>query len=1394
MKRRFLQVLAGSLIVALAALGSLHAQVRPVVATDKADYHPGSTASISGSGFQPGERVRLLILQADLLENGGPEHRPWQVRADSTGAFHATWPVNVHEAGATLWLAAKGLGSGRTAQTIFTDASVDPASGGSAIPASTYGGTFTALTGPVITETIVGDINIGTIVLTAPAGFVFDTNAPLPFITLSGDNNKKNINGLANGDTIALDITTNTLSFTITVKSHGQTKNTLTYSNIRVRPTAASPLASGNITNTGTSLFPNSTANFGTLTEVAGSSTRLVVSGFPSPQIAGTPGSVTVAAQDQFGNVTTGYLGTIHFTSSDAQAALPADYTFASSDNGTHTFSAGVTLRTLGTQSITASNMAPASFSGSQSGILVNPTAADHVAFATQPGSTTYGSLLSPQPVLVSKDAFGNNSTVGIGISKIVTVTLTSGSGSLLGTVSLDIGTGAGNGTATFNNLAVNAAGAGKQLSASASGLTGALSSTFTVAQAPVTANATVNNKVYDATTAATIATSSLSGVLGTDNVTLTGGTAAFATKSVGNGKSVTVSGLGLGGTAAANYALASTAVSTTANITPASLGVTGVVANNKVYDGTTGATLGGTPAVSGLFSGDSVTLGGSPLASFANKTVGNNKTVTVNGYAVSGPDSGNYTLAQPTGLSANITVAGLTISGITANDRVYDGTTSVTLNTGGATLAGVFGNDSVSLNTASATGSFVSKTVGTGKTVNVSGLTLGGADSANYTLAQPTTTANITPAALSVSGVTASNKIYDGSTAATLNTAGAALVGVQGSDSVTLNSAGAAGSFATKNVGTAKTVTVVGLTVSGTDAANYNLSQPTTSANVTPAPLTVTAAAADKVYDGTSTASATLSDNRVGGDSFSLSYTAAAFTDKHVGNGKTVNVTGIAVTGADAANYSANTTATSLASISPATLTGTVADQGRLYGQGNPTLTVNYAGFVSGDNAGVLTGTLNISTSAATNSPVGTYAITATGQSAADYTIQYVDGTLTVSPAHLRAAANDATRLYGHPNPAFTASVVGFVNGEDTNVLSGTLTLSTTAQTNSPPGNYLIVPSGLLSANYSITYSNGTLAVTSTNQGPLLGAIPDATVRPDDTLVIQVTGSDPDGDTVSFSLDPGAPAGSSITNLVTRISHPGGNPTFVTNTVFLWTPTRAQASTTNLIAVRLTDDGGPPMSTAQTFTVVVLDYVEIALGSTNVESGHSVAVPISLASSDSVTNLDFTVTLPNGYLSNAALVVTAPGIGTASLQDHGTNLVVSVQAIPGQVLQGTQQIALLTFEAISNQFSAFVPLPVSNAVAAKPDGAPYVNYLAPLARIAVIEGEPLLVASLSTNLNRELTLYGRLGHSYQLQSSTSVTSPVVWTPRWDYVQTNGVITLGVDSANPLIFYRIFEP
>ena len=98
------------------------------------------------------------------------------------------------------------------------------------------------------------------------------------------------------------------------------------------------------------------------------------------------------------------------------------------------------------------------------------------------------------------------------------------------------------------------------------------------------------------------------------------------------------------------------------------------------------------------------------------------------------------------------------------------------------------------------------------------------------------TTTANILAATLSVTGIAADDKPFDGTTAATLETAGATLVGVVGSDDVTLDTSEAVGTFDSPDVGNDKTVTITGLSLSGADAGNYVLSSDpvTTTANIT--------------------------------------------------------------------------------------------------------------------------------------------------------------------------------------------------------------------------------------------------------------------------------------------------------------------------------------------------------------------------------------------------------------------------------------------------------------------------------------------------------------------------------------------------------------------------------
>src|SRR5439155_7941263 len=119
--------------------------------------------------------------------------------------------------------------------------------------------------------------------------------------------------------------------------------------------------------------------------------------------------------------------------------------------------------------------------------------------------------------------------------------------------------------------------------------------------------------------------------------------------------------------------------------------------------------------------------------------------------------------------------------------------------------------------------------------------------------------------------------------------------------------------------VSSGKSVSVSGISISGTDAGNYNLANPTatTVANITSRDLHVAATGVNKVYDGTTPASVTLSTDKVSGDSVSPAYAAASFGDKNVGTVKPVSVTGISISGADASNYNlVNSTAATTASI----------------------------------------------------------------------------------------------------------------------------------------------------------------------------------------------------------------------------------------------------------------------------------------------------------------------------------------------------------------------------------------------------------------------------------------------------------------------------------------------
>jgi hypothetical protein len=133
---------------------------------------------------------------------------------------------------------------------------------------------------------------------------------------------------------------------------------------------------------------------------------KLVVSGMTTPRTAGTAGSIRVTATDTYGNRVSSYLGTVHFTSTDIQAGLPANYKFTVADAGTHVFGANVILKTAGTQSVTATDTVTATLKGSQSGIVVTPGALSKFVVSGLTSPRTHGVAGSLR--VTATDAYGN--------------------------------------------------------------------------------------------------------------------------------------------------------------------------------------------------------------------------------------------------------------------------------------------------------------------------------------------------------------------------------------------------------------------------------------------------------------------------------------------------------------------------------------------------------------------------------------------------------------------------------------------------------------------------------------------------------------------------------------------------------------------------------------------------------------------------------------------------------------------------------------------------------------------------------------------------------------------------------------------------------------------------
>jgi MBG domain (YGX type) len=240
----------------------------------------------------------------------------------------------------------------------------------------------------------------------------------------------------------------------------------------------------------------------------------------------------------------------------------------------------------------------------------------------------------------------------------------------------------------------------------------------------------------------------------------------------------------------------------------------------------------------------------------------------------------------------------------------------------------------------------------------------------------------------------------------------------------------------------------------------------------VTPLPITVTANDQTKVF-GQPDPALTFTAPTVNGDVLNGALVRAP---GETVPGSPYAITQGTVTTANNPNYAIIFVNGQLV-ITPAPLTIAADSKTRLYGDANPPLTATFTGLTNGDTTAAIPG-VTLTTPATIASNVGDYAINAASGANPNYTITYVNGQLAITPAPLTIAADDKARLFGVPNPPFTATATGFKLGQTVTDLNGTLVFTTPATTSSPPSVYPIVPGGVSSGNYTITFVDGVLVV----------------------------------------------------------------------------------------------------------------------------------------------------------------------------------------------------------------------------------------------------------------------------------------------------------------------------
>ena len=353
----------------------------------------------------------LFTVQPQLSSSGTLTFTP-----AVTGSGVATVTVVAHDNGGT-----DNGGVDASAPQTFTIAvgasELIRATGGEAISADTAGGSWTPLSGPTYIEGLSGAVGVGTIILSIPAGFEFDTGGVAPTVLIERNggsgSDSLNINGATNGQALAVTSVTSTqIIFTVTSASSGLVTDTLTWQNLRVRPTNHN-LPSGDlvIASAGTAVIQQVQADntsWGSLAEVAGAPTQLAIGIEPSATATASAAFAqqpVVWVEDAYGNLVTSASGTVTAVRTAGGGTLQGTLT-ATVVNGVATF---VNLYHNVATNITISFSDGSLTPVTSTVVAIQSATADHLVMVQGNYQTnTVGTAVPINPAVRVVDAFGN--------------------------------------------------------------------------------------------------------------------------------------------------------------------------------------------------------------------------------------------------------------------------------------------------------------------------------------------------------------------------------------------------------------------------------------------------------------------------------------------------------------------------------------------------------------------------------------------------------------------------------------------------------------------------------------------------------------------------------------------------------------------------------------------------------------------------------------------------------------------------------------------------------------------------------------------------------------------------------------------------------------------------